>query len=155
MRRAIVSETPCNPSSEASPTSASSSASISRSNFWAMEEAVDQYTTPKSTVTASANNDACITASRKLVPRKSSGRRTETISHATNGDDQLAREPLIDLVPQATDMRFHDRGLRIEMKVPNLLEEHRPGDHLARITHQEFKQLEFASLQINFLARSR
>src|SRR5512132_4222651 len=155
MRRAIVSATPCTPSADASLTSDASSTSISWSNCSAIEEAVDQYTTPNRTVTDNANNSAWTMASRKLVPRKRSGRRTQAVSYAANSDDQFVREALIDLVPQATDMRFHDRGLRVEVKVPNLLEEHRPGNDLTGITHQEFQQLEFARLQIDFLAGSR
>src|SRR5512132_1673374 len=67
------------------------SASISWSNCSAIEEAVDQYTTPNRTVTDNANNSAWTMASRKLVPRKRSGRRTQAVSYAANSDDQFAR----------------------------------------------------------------
>ena len=46
-------------------------------------------------------------------------------------------------------MGFDDRRPRIEMKVPDMFEQHCPGDDLARMPHQMLKQPELARLKID------
>ncbi len=44
-------------------------------------------------------------------------------------------------------MHVDDIGLRIEVIVPDILQQHRSGDHLVGMAHQIFEQLELARLQ--------
>ena len=45
-------------------------------------------------------------------------------------------------------MGFHDFRLRIEMKFPDMLQQHRPGHDVVRVLHEIFKQTEFARLKV-------
>ena len=49
-------------------------------------------------------------------------------------------------------MHVDDVGLRIEMIVPDVLQQHGAGDDLAGMPHQIFEQAEFARLQLQFLS---
>jgi hypothetical protein len=60
----------------------------------------------------------------------------------------------IDLRPQAADMRLHDLGFRVEMELPDLLQEHCAGNDTTRISHHVFQQLEFARLKLDLPTRA-
>ena len=62
-------------------------------------------------------------------------------------------ESLVDLGAQARDMDVDDIGLRVEVIVPDILEQHGAGHDMAGIAHEIFEQLEFARLQQDRLAR--
>ncbi len=52
-------------------------------------------------------------------------------------------------------MDVHDVGLRIEVKIPHVLEQHGARHDLTGVAHQVFQQAEFARLQQNVLAVAR
>src|SRR5450631_3659558 len=59
------------------------------------------------------------------------------------------RETFIDFRAQARDVHVDHIGLRVEMVVPHVLQQHGAGDYLPRVLHQVFQQAEFARLQRN------
>ena len=56
-------------------------------------------------------------------------------------------EALVDLGAQARDVDVDDVGLRVEMIIPDVLEQHGARHHLAGVLHQIFEQAELARLQ--------
>src|SRR5262245_31079260 len=76
------------------------------------------------------------------------------IACATNRMQQLLAEALVDLRSQSRNVHVDHVGLWIEMIVPDILEEHRPGDHLPRMLHEIFQQPELPWLQDDFLSRA-
>src|SRR5665213_3023501 len=94
-------------------------------------------------------------ASLKLVVLSSLGSRTKAISRSTDGLNQFRVAGTIDLGTQAADVRLHDVGLGIEMKVPNTFQQHRPRHHMIGMAQQIFQQLKFAGLKINRSAATR
>src|ERR1700688_1730256 len=84
----------------------------------------------------------------KAVVRKSlPSAVTDHISRASDGVQKRRLEIPVDLGAQARDMHVDHVGLRIEMIVPDMFEQHRAGDNLAGVLHQIFEQAEFARLQ--------
>ena len=67
---------------------------------------------------------------------------------------QRLREALVDLGAKPGDVHVDHVGLWVEMIVPNVLEEHRSGYHLAGALHQIFQKPEFARLQHDLLLPS-
>jgi len=45
---------------------------------------------------------------------------------------------------------INDIGCRIKTKVPDMLQQHRPGNHLTFVANQIFKKLEFSRQQLYF-----
>src|SRR3984893_14130 len=92
-------------------------------------------------------------ASRALVVRKSSTHLRDISQPVAGAPDSLDDALLVlaraEFAAKAADMGFDDRRSRIEMKIPDMLEQHRPGDNLARMPHQVFKKAEFTRLQFN------
>src|SRR5271170_2455647 len=102
--------------------------------------------------------------SRHLIPSPRSndgvrfGRREELprvvadhIAGAAHGVQERLRKALVDLGSQSRNVHVDDVGLRIEMVVPDILQQHRPGDNLAGMAHEIFQQAEFARLKLQFL----
>src|ERR1700704_4676010 len=98
-------------------------------------------------------------ASRALVVRKSSthlGDISQPIAGATDGlDDDLLVLARTEFPAEAAYMGFDDRRSRIEMKIPDMLEQHCPGDNLARMPHQVFKKAEFTGCNSIFRSPCR
>mgnify|MGYP001812014145 CR=1 FL=1 len=65
---------------------------------------------------------------------------TELVSGTANRVQQRPLETLVYFGAKAADMNVNDIRLRIEMVVPDSLEQHRAGDYLAAMTHQVFQQ---------------
>jgi hypothetical protein len=65
--------------------------------------------------------------------------------------DQLHLEAFVDFAAQPADVALDDVGARVEMNVPDVLEQHRARDHLAGVAHQVFKQAELPWLQLDQL----
>jgi hypothetical protein len=59
-------------------------------------------------------------------------------------------ESLVDLGAQSRDMHVDHVGLRIEMIVPDVFQQHGSRHHLPGVLHQIFEQPEFARLQGEF-----
>src|SRR6186713_3334359 len=85
------------------------------------------------------------------LPTKASSPRPDTVANhvsgAANGVDERTVEALVDLRSQPRDMHVNNVGLRVEVIVPNMLEQHGAGHHLAGVLHQEFEQAELARLK--------
>src|SRR5260370_3997291 len=77
---------------------------------------------------------------RKLVVRKNSSWRTEYEPDATHSVNERRLAGQIDLAAEPSDMDVDEVGTRIEMIVPNLLEEHRARDDLVIVPDQMFEQ---------------
>lgn len=61
--------------------------------------------------------------------------------------DQRSIEITIDHLTQSTDVDIDDVRLRIEVQIPNGLEEHRASDHLAGVSDKDLQKPEFPSCQ--------
>src|SRR5580704_11696902 len=62
---------------------------------------------------------------------------------------QLRREIFIDFPAQTANLYIDHVGLRIKVIVPDRLEQHRAGNHLALVPHQVFEKAELARLKGN------
>src|SRR6516165_9992975 len=79
-------------------------------------------------------------------------RSTETVSDPANGMDQRIGLLVIDLSTHPPDIDIDDIGRWIEMKVPDVLQQHGPGYDAAFIAHQIFQKLEFLGKKLDALA---
>src|ERR1700675_1417822 len=78
-------------------------------------------------------------------------RSTETVPDTANRMDQRISLLAVDLAAHAPDIDVNDVGRGIEMKVPDMLQQHRPGYDAAFVAHQILQQLEFAGKKRNVL----
>src|SRR5271156_5541536 len=104
---------------------------------------------PNSASEAAPNKPRNGSASRKLVVRGISLRPTEDITGASHGVDQLRQPTLFEFSPQPPDMDVDHIGLRVIMIAPNLLEQHRSGDHSPRGSHEVLKKPVLARQQLD------
>src|ERR1700730_9030467 len=79
-------------------------------------------------------------ASRKLVVRWNSGRRTKKVPRTAHGMNHGHRPGGVELLPETADMHVDHVGPFIEPIVPDRLEEHRAADYLALVAHQVLEQ---------------
>src|SRR3974390_1278471 len=79
-------------------------------------------------------------------------RSTETVPDAANRVDQRIGLLAIDLAAHPPDIDVDDVGRWIEMKVPDVLQQHRAGYDAAFVAHQILQQLEFARKKRDILA---
>src|SRR5271170_5459066 len=126
----------------------------SASMVWAISLSTTETTCQAMTVSTmpapTALRSRIASARRKAVARKSlPSAVTNHITGAADGAEQRCVEIAIDLRPQARHVDVDHIGLRIEMIVPNVLEQHGAGHHLARVLHQILEQPEFARLEHN------
>src|SRR6202795_4761547 len=75
-------------------------------------------------------------ASRKLVVRWSSVRRTKQVSRTAHGMNHGHRPGGVELLPETADMHVDHVGPFIEPIIPDRFEEHRAADHLALVLHR-------------------
>src|ERR1700736_6618786 len=87
-------------------------------------------------------------AQRKLVVRKNSRWSTKYEPDATYGMNERRLAGQIDLAAEPSDMDVDEVGTRIEVIVPNLLEEHGPGDDLAMVPDQMLEEAQLPRLQL-------
>src|SRR4051812_26685578 len=106
----------------------------------------------KTAMTVAAMRTAKPSASLTAVRLKTSATIVDAVARTPGGVDQVVGEGAVDLGAQARNMGFDDAGLGIEVKVPDALEQHRPGDDAALVAHEEFEQAKLARLQIDGLA---
>ena len=64
-------------------------------------------------------------------------------------------EGFVDLGAQARNMHVDDVGLRVEMAVPDVLQQHHARDDLVLVLHQVSQQLELSRLQVDLLPAAR
>src|SRR5215831_17468166 len=97
------------------------------------------------------NSPAYSKVRRKLEVRRILSRAADTIPCPSNGMDQPRLKAFIDLGAQSADVGLDNVRPRVEMNVPDVLEQHRAGDDLASVPHQVFEQSEFPWLQLDQL----
>ena len=61
----------------------------------------------------------------------------------------------VDFLPQLAHVHVDDIGLRVEMVIPHVFQQHGARDHLVGVAHQVGEQLEFARLQHHRFAGPR
>src|SRR5579864_2531488 len=101
-------------------------------------------TAPKTTMQISAN--------LKVDDRKVLVRSTDTESHAAYCVDQWIALLTVDFTANAPDIDIDDVGRRIEMNVPDALQQHCARHHLALVADQVFEHLKFPRQQFDLLA---
>src|SRR5262249_33447991 len=101
--------------------------------------------------TITPNAPIAINASLNVDDFRVLARSTEAIPDAAHGVDQRIGLLVVHLAPHATDIDVDDIGRRIEMQVPDVLQQHGARDDAAFVAHQILQQLEFAGKQIDFV----
>src|SRR5882757_1003505 len=81
-------------------------------------------------------------------------RSTETVPDTANRMDQRIGLLAVDLAADAPDIDVDDIGRGIEMKIPDVLQQHCPGYDAALVANQIFQKLEFPGKKKDFLAAS-
>src|SRR5689334_9943563 len=98
---------------------------------------------PSSSSADAANSPTYTSAKRKVEVRSKRKRisapRMQTVAGAAHRVQHRPREALVDLLAQAADMHVDHVGLRVEMIVPDILQQHRPRDDVPRMAHQVFE----------------
>src|SRR5689334_17864785 len=79
-------------------------------------------------------------------------RSTEAISDAANRMNQRIGLLVVDLSAQASDINIDDVGRRVEMKIPDVLQQHGAGYDAAFIAHEILQQLELPGKEVDPLA---
>ena len=69
------------------------------------------------------------------------------VSGTAHGLQQWLIEVLVDFAAQPADVYVDDVGLRIEVIIPYLFQQHGAGDDALGVVHQVFQQAVFARLQ--------
>src|ERR1700751_4386048 len=93
-----------------------------------------------------------ISASLNVDEVRVLARSTEAVSDAADRVDQRISLLVVDLAPHAPDIDVDDVGRRIEMQIPDVLQQHRARHHAALIAHQVLEQLELLRQQHDLLA---
>src|ERR1700758_4946346 len=86
-------------------------------------------------------------ASRRVEERSVLARSTDAKSHAADGMNERIGLLVVDLLAHAADVNVDDVGGGIEMKVPHVLQQHRPRHDLALVAHEIFENLKFPQQQ--------
>src|SRR6267143_439915 len=93
-----------------------------------------------------------ISASLKVDDVRVLARSTETVPDTANRMDQRIGLLAIDLATHAPDIDVDDIGRGIEMKIPDVLQQHCPGYDAAFVANQILQKLEFPRKKHNVLA---
>src|SRR5215831_47831 len=119
------------------------------------EDETTTYASPNSARHPTTKNDEDQTVRRKPTVRVVRLRRSNDISDSTDGVDHLVGEVDVDLRAQARHQHLDDVGLRVEVEVPDVLEDHRLRYRPPCVAHQILEQRELAGLELDFLATAR
>src|ERR1700704_414738 len=95
-----------------------------------------------------------ISASLKVDDVRVLARSTGAVPDTANRMDQRIGLLAVDLATHAPDIDVDDVGGGIEMKIPDVLQQHGPGYHAAFVANQILQQLEFPGEKKNVLAAS-
>src|SRR5258708_6948021 len=93
-----------------------------------------------------------ISASLKVDDLRVLVRSTETVPDTANRMDQRISLLTVDLAAHTPHIDVDDIRRRIEMKIPDVLQQHRPGHNAAFVADQILQQLEFPRKKKNVLA---
>src|ERR1700722_12022959 len=91
-------------------------------------------------------------ARRNPPPLKTSSVHIQFEADGADIDNEASRADGVELAPQVADLDVDDIGLRHEIEIPHVFEQHRPGHDLAGPAHEIFEQSEFPRQQIDRLA---
>jgi len=83
-------------------------------------------------------------ASLNVEDRKVLARSTDTKSNAADGVDERIGLRSIDLAADTSNINVDDVCRRIEMEIPDVLQQHRPWNYLALVADQILQNLEFS-----------
>src|SRR5262252_7148577 len=81
-------------------------------------------------------------------------RSTEAVSNTANRMDQRISLLAVHLAAQASDIDVNDIRRWIEMKIPDVLQQHPPRHDAVFVAHQIFQKLEFLGSKENLFAAS-
>src|SRR4030081_2345664 len=95
-----------------------------------------------------------ISASLKVDDVKVLARSTNRIPDTANCMDQRIGLLAVDFAAHPPNIDVNNIGRGIEMKIPDVLQQHGPGYHAAFVADQILQQLEFPGQQKNVLAAS-
>src|SRR5881392_3995367 len=84
-----------------------------------------------------------ISANLNVVDRNVLARSTDTIPDAADRMDEWIALLAVDLAAHAPNVDIDDVGRRVEMKIPYVLQQHRPRDDVACVANQILEKLEF------------
>src|SRR5215813_6008046 len=95
----------------------------------------------------------CVAAAPGAGPcESSSGPLFEDIADTAYGVDQRMPEGLVDLRAQPADVHIDDVGPAVEVHVPDLLRDQRPGEDVAHVAGEEREQEELLGSEIQTLS---
>src|SRR5258708_4949176 len=115
-----------------------------------MNRVVDMKITPRRITNVMPVIVAYMSARRKLEVRNTLYRNTKCIAGTAQGVNQRDRLAAIDLASQAADVRFHHRGIRLEMNIPDVFQQHGARHRLLGVFHQVFEQAKLARQQLDW-----
>jgi hypothetical protein len=98
------------------------------------------------------NVPMAISACLKFVELSVLARSTETVSDTANRMDQRISLLVVHLAAQASDIDVNDIHRWIEMKIPDVLQQHPRRHNAVFVAHQIFQKLEFLGQKENLLA---
>ena len=117
-----------------------------------MKRVVERKITANRTKKLTPVSAAYTRARRKLEVRKILYGNTQAIPRSPQCMDQRHRVTPIYLTSQAADVGFHDRGIGLEMYIPNVLKEHRAGHGLLAVFHEVLEQSKFPRQEFDLYA---
>src|SRR5580704_8464348 len=77
------------------------------------------------------------------------------VAAATHGVNQWLVGAAVNRLAQAADVHVDEIALRIKMQVPDALEQHGAGYHLAGAAHEVLEQLQLPCREVELTARAR
>src|SRR5256885_10701595 len=100
------------------------------------------------------NVPIAISACLKVDDLRVLARSTETVPDTAHRVDQRIGLLAVDLAADAPDIDVDDIGRGIEMKIPDVLQQHCPGYDAALVANQILQKLKLSRKKKNFLAAS-
>src|SRR5690349_4743771 len=98
------------------------------------------------------NVPIAISASLNVDDARVLVRSTEAISDAANSMNQRIGLLVVDLAPDPSDIHVDDIGRRVEVKVPDMLQQHGARHHAAFIAREIFQELKLPGKKVDILA---
>src|SRR3981081_1779830 len=114
---------------------------MARSDRPRTEDELDRETELKMADAITPNVPIAISASLNVDDVRVLVRSTETVPHAANRMDQRIVLLAVEFATHPPDIDVDDIGRGIEMQVPDVLQQHRPGHDAAFVAHQILQQL--------------
>src|SRR5258707_15195946 len=93
-----------------------------------------------------------ISACLNVDDRRVLARSTETVPDTANGMNQRIGLLAVDFAGDASDIDVDDIGRGVEMKIPDVPQQHGPGYDAVFVANQILEKLEFPGKQQNVLA---